>query len=439
MIRQTDNIELAAHTQFPQATDMFFQRREGRQRLDGRTVRGIRDYAFVGADASGAVGDPPEGTVEGVRILDVTTPDTPQPVAEIACPGYHADVAVHQDTLIQGIDSASSNTGCAPGFDPHGEDVAGAAGLRLFDVTDPAHPAVTDFLTAEELGVTVHNLTVAPWAGVVYVAGSNFTTAEPALAIVDLTTPDPTVTTVPMRDISPTATAECHDIGVAQLEHRALAFCAAVTETFVWDITDPVEPTHVSIVAPAAETIHHAARLAPDGKTLVLNDELGGAAVAPGCLSTTADPLGALWFFDISVPEAPLLLGTFSTSELAADMPCTSHFFNFIPGTTLLTVGWYKSGIIVVDYANRTAPTEHAVFQPAGGDFWAAYYWHGNVYGTSFGGGGMYGGTNESGGLWVTELDGVGDVAPSPYDEGLTWTSWEGPRPSPKGKAHGRR
>lgn len=437
-VRHTDNIDFVGHEQFAQATDMFFQRREGRQKLGGRTEVGTRDYAFVGTDASGAVGNPPEGTTRGVRVYDVTDPTAPRLLADVHCPGYHADVAVHGNLLIQGVDSAGTNTGCDERWDPHGADEADTAGLRIFDVTDPAKPHVAAFVTAEELGQTVHNLTVAPWADAVYVAGSAFTTGSPVLSIVDLADPELAVTTIPMRDISPTATAECHDIGVAQLEHRDLAFCAAVTQTFIWDIGQPFSPTHVSTV-PAVETIHHAARLAPDGKTLVLNDELGGAAVAPGCVPTTRDPLGALWFYDITVPEKPQFLGTFSTAEAAPDMPCTSHFYNFIPGTTFLTVGWYKSGMIVVDYANRTNPTEHAVYQPEGGDFWASYYWHGYVYGTSFGGGGRYGGTNESGGLWITELAGVGDVAPSPYDEGLTWASWESEHPGKSGEARGRR
>jgi hypothetical protein len=439
-VRHTDNIDFVAHAQFPQATDMFFQRREGRQTLNGRTEVGTRDYAFVGTDASAAVGDPPEGTTEGMRVYDVTDPTAPQLVANVHCPGYHADVAVHGNTLIHGIDSARTNTGCAERFDPDGIDQAEVAGLRFLDVTDPGRPTVSAFVNDEELGATVHNLTIAPWDDAVLVAGSDFRTSDPVLSVVDLSQPDLPVTTIPMRDISPTATAECHDIGVANVDGRELAFCAAVTQTFIWDIADPFAPKHVATV-PALETIHHGARLAPDGRTLVLNDELGGAAVAPGCAPSERDPLGALWFYDITVPERPQFLGTFSTTEAAAQMPCTSHFYNFIPGTTLLTVGWYKSGMIVVDYANRTNPKEHAAYNPVGGDYWASYYWHGYVYGTSFGGGGLYGGTNESGGLWITQLDGVGDVAPSPYDEGVTWAAWESPqdRTPPRGRANGFR
>lgn len=437
--RRSDNIELVARVQFPQGTDMFFQRRDGRHRLDGRSVRGPRDYLFAGADASAAVGDPPAGTPEGVRVVDVTDPTAPRQLVAIDCPGYHADVAVYENRLVQAIDSAGTNTGCAERFDPDGENELGEAGVRIFDISDPARPTLITHLTTDELGTSAHNITTLPWAGVLYVAGSGFDETDPVLSIVDLKDPDFPVTTIPMSDISPTAVAECHDIGVASLDTRALAFCAGVEQTFVWDVSLPLQPTHVSIAVGPPESIHHGARLAPDGRTLVLNDELGGAAVAPGCLPTTSDPIGALHFFDIGIPEAPIFLGSFSTSETDTKLPCTSHFYNFIPGTSLLTVGWYKSGMIVVDYSNRTRPTEHAVFTPTGGDFWSAYYWHGHVYGNSFGGGGPIGGTNEAGGIWITRLDGIGDVDPSPHDQGVTWAPWTPPDHPGKGQpAHAR-
>lgn len=423
--RKTDNITFVGHEQFVQGTDMFFQRRDGRQHLDGEVIDGVRDFLFAGADASGAVGSPPGGEFVGVKIFDVTDPTAPIELAAIACGGYHADVQVYENYLIQSIDSAGTNTGCTPEFDPDGVDRAEVSGIRVLDIEDPANPAVAAFVTAETLENSVHNMTTLPWAGLLYVAGSSFAEGDPGnLTIVDLKDPTFPAKVIAMEAISQTAQAECHDIGVAQLEDQALAFCAAVHETFIWDVTDPMNPTHVSSVPLAVESIHHAARVAPDGTTLVLNDELGGAAAAPGCLATTQDPIGALWFYDISDPALPILEGTFSTAELAEKMPCTSHFYNFIPGTTLLTVGWYKSGMLVVDYGGLPQTSEHAVFTPTGGSFWSSYYWHGYVYGNSFGGGGLYGGTDDMGGVWITQLEGVGDVEPSPHDEGTSWARW---------------
>lgn len=49
-------------------------------------------------------------------------------------------------------------------------------------------------------------------------------------------------------------------------------------------------------------------------------------------------------------------------------------------------------------------PQEHGKFLPEGGDFRAAYYYRGFLYGSSFGGGAQYGGADEAAGLWVLVL-----------------------------------
>lgn len=91
-----------------------------------------------------------------------------------------------------------------------------------------------------------------------------------------------------------------------------------------------------------------------------------------GCLGAGGElgTVGALWFYDISDPSSPTLLGSFSTEELDPTKNfCTSHFYNFVPGSALLVVGWYRSGIIVVDYSDPSSPTEHASFLPQGAHF----------------------------------------------------------------------
>ncbi|MBW3562381.1 MAG: hypothetical protein KY437_07790, partial [Actinobacteria bacterium] len=134
--RKSDEWTLVEHLQFPQGTDLFFQRREGRQTLDGEVIDDTRDYLFAGNDASGAVGDPPEGEPLGINIYDVTDPTAPVELAVVDCPGYHADVAVYENLLIQAIDN-TSGAGCADEFDPNGVDQPETAGIRILDISDP--------------------------------------------------------------------------------------------------------------------------------------------------------------------------------------------------------------------------------------------------------------------------------------------------------------
>ena len=422
--QSTANVELVAHHYYPAGTDMQFQRRATAHLLDGVTVNGPRDYVFAGADAKSRTSD---GALE---ILDVTDPTTPVHLVEIPCKGYHAEIAVYENLMLQGIDSASSNAGCDPAqaavFDPDGLDQPGVAGVRVFDISDPARPVVKAFLTQG-----THNMTVVPWAGLLYLATAAFEALDPQLGVVDLTDPALPVTMLSIKDWSPDASDGCHDIGLDPV--RKLAFCAAIESTLIWDIADPYAPRAVSTIVNPGLSIHHGARLAPDGHTLVLNDEFAGAADSDlpagedagagsnGCLS--APTAGAVWFYDVTDPTLPVLQGSFAPSKpQPTASPCSSHFYNFIPDSTLLVVGWYEAGIVVVDYANPTLPQQHAVFLPQLGNFWTAYYWHGYLYGSSR----TIAEKGFGGGLWVVRLDGVGDREPAAADEGTSWARWTG-------------
>lgn len=411
--RASENAFLVAHMPYQLGTGMQFQRRDGTQAVDGQIVEGPRDYLFAGADASLAFGGEPEGGA--IHIFDVTEPSAPIHLAGVECPGYHSDVAIWENYLIQSIDSAGSNTGCTEQFDPDGIDVEGDAGMRIFDVTDPANPVLVRFVTSEELdGGGVHNVTVVGWEGLLYVSSSDLTPEAPRFGFVDLNDPDLPVTMIPMRDITDHALNGCHDIGLDP--DRELAFCAAVTATFIWDISDARDPGHVSTIVNPLISIHHGARLAPDGETLVLNDEMAGAAFAPGCLGVEQGVTGALWFYDVADPSFPVPLGSFASGEAAPKTLCTSHFYNFIPGTTLLAVGWYESGMLVVDYEDPSSAFEHAFYRPDDATYWSSYYYRGHVYGNASG--------DAGGGMWVLEVDGVPDVEPAPQDEGTSWGRW---------------
>lgn len=423
--RQTDNLTLVDHRAYDSGSDMQFQRRAGPHRVAGKMQPGPRDYLFAGADSFAGSDRPADGV--GIHVFDVTDPAAIAPVAAVHCLGYHSDIAVYDRILVQTIDDAASNGGCRTREDPDGIDMAGHEGLRIFDVSDPARPRVVRFIGEDELGGGVHNSTVVGWAGLLYLStndlpgGLNNGGTGSRFAYVDLNDPDFPVTLIPMSKITPAGSddASCHDIGMDP-EHK-IAFCAAVNQTFIWDVSDPRMPQHISTILNPAIFLHHGARLAPDGRTLVVNDELGGAIAGFGCLGQgSGGTAGALWFYDVTDPAAATLTGSFSTTQLnPAKNFCTSHWYNFIPGTELLVVGWYGSGMFVVDYSDPAAPAEHANFRPAGTNYWSAYYWHGALYGNSFRG------LDGMGGLWVLTMDGLGDEPPAAQDEGTSWGRWK--------------
>lgn len=437
-------VELVAHHYFPEASDMMFQRREGPQWLKGTMIHDVRDFAFVGGDAKNST------SFGAMHVFDVTDPTAPEHLAEIPCSGYHAEVGVYENLMFQGIDSAGTNKGCADPatWDPHGLDMPGKAGIRVFDVTDPADPVVVGFIWDFNVQA-VHNFTVNPRDGLLYLSYSGCC----ELGIVDLESRDSqgnrsfATTNIPLTDMgvnSRQAVGDCHDIGL-NLERNLMACAASISgQTYVLDITDPRHPQLVStIVAP--EIVHHGARWAPDGVTLVLNDEFAGAldvgvddendigVGSNGCLGPNG-AIGSLWLFDTSDPTAPMFKGNFSPvrPEPTAS-PCTSHFYNFVPETSKVVVGWYEGGIVVADLALAPANVEEAVFLPEYGNFWAAYAYRGYLYGasrtvapgdeeyTDLRGNAAKG---PGGGLWVVALEGMESAAPAPEDEGTSWARW---------------
>ncbi len=417
--RQSDNVEFVAHVPVGATSDMQFQRRDGRQLLDGQVVDRRLDIVVMGG-----TGTP------GLSIIDITDPTQPVVLRTVTCGGFHSDVAVYENFVVQSWDGSGRPCEDGEPADPDLIDRPGDKGLRIFDITDPARPRLVKFYgRSDGIPSGVHNVTVNGDAGLVYLNMAEFNSVNPPWGFVDLDDPELPLTMKDVRDWSPTAADGCHDASVAPT--RELLACAGITASYIWDISDPTSPTEVAVIPNSAISIHHGARWTPDEQLLVLGDELAGAAADTPCTGGGEEqtPIGATWFYDASVPQAPHLLGTFSMTDTEGEY-CTSHFYGFHPDTTLMPVGWYDAGIEVVDYAAVAgglpgAPTSHAVFEPEDSGFFSAYAWHGYVYGSSFEYGAGKDRNAQGRGLWIIRIDGLDtDVEPTAVDEGNAWGRW---------------
>lgn len=441
----TDNIRPVANLEIGSATDIMFQRRAGEQVLAGETIEDTRDYAFVG-NVYEAV---------GFTVVDVTDPTEPELLAQVPCGAFHNDIVVWENYVVVGNDSGSGGTADCAGND----GINPGYGITIYDVTDPADPQFVRqlgenaFMQADKLTQATHNISLNPETGHVYYSTAGFHTA-PVWGAFPLAGDVETNESIelPMGALAGrtdgTASADgCHDQGLAfdvetaAGDVRDFVFCAAIGTTIIWDVTeDPTDPVHVSTIANPSISIHHGARLAPDGHTLLLNDELAGAAAG---VCTAGAPTGTLFAYDISVPEAPVPVGYGSTDELndGADISaCTSHFYNFIApeqnadAKQLSVTGWYRSGAVVHDFtrpagvgpATPSPFNVHARATPDNARMWAAYAHRGYLYSASYGG---------ETGFFVYELDGYTpgtDGAPDelpeplPFDAGTSWGPWTG-------------
>lgn len=392
----SDNIRVVSRDPFNFGTDLAFR---------GNTmIAGSGQWT----DDAGA---------SGIYLYDIAAPQGPKRLSFTNCAGWHADVDfVGNRYAVQSHDDAALNTGCEPG--------AGKEGVRVFDVSNRSDPSSIGF--AETVHGS-HNLTAVGDTGLVYVSSYNL--GDPSdvdgVSIVDVGADpaDPPVRFLEFPDVDSTeqhpdmenrsgdlpTSPGCHDIGL-DLD-RALAFCAGIEETQIWDISDPRNPAIVSIIRNPAISIHHGAR-SNGGDVLVLNDEWLGAAGGPtGCLAEE-QPSGALWFYDISDPASPRLQSHWAPpkAEQTADF-CTSHFYGFFEDRDWLATSWYENGVYVVDFSDPASPSMVAFYDPPGANVWSAYPYQGKIYANSFAPATLTGSdpaTAEAGGLWVFEVDGYG-------------------------------
>lgn len=343
------------------------------------------------------------------------------------CPGGQGDVSVYDDLVFVSLDSnqSSDTIGCK---EPSAKKSAGKQGLRILDISDPTKPKQIDFV---ETPCGSHTHTIYPVGGAVYAYIQSYplgmqeddcsVASHRKVSIVKIPVAKPTAAKITgSLDVSPEI--GCHDVTI--FEPKKLGFAACIGESQIWDLKNPGKPEIVSrIVNPSIE-IHHGTGVTWDGKVLAIADEFAGS-VTGECAGHQQSPIGALWFYDVSDPTAPSLLGYYNvprgarpdSPDEASYVVCTSHNFNVIPMKDkkryIAAVGYRSAGFSVVDFSDPTAPKETGYYQqmPDGAipDVWSAYWYNGRIY------------ANDNGaarGVSVYEMKGLGR-ADTQYFDGL--------------------
>lgn len=208
----------------------------------------------------------------------------------------------------------------------------------------------------------------------------------------------------------------CHDLTVFPTKN--LAFAACINISYVLNIEDPAAPEILSEIVNPDVLIHHSTAMTWDGKYLLLGDETGGAVMGAtqGCNVGASGTVGALWIYEISDPSSPTEVGHYALPRMpprpdsqaeANYWRCTTHNFNVLPMKDpkkyIAAVSYYNGGISVVDFSDPSAPEEIAYYLPYDEgilpDMWASYWYNGLIY------------TNDHVsklGVGVFEVDGLG-------------------------------
>ena len=336
-VAKSENVKLIKNFPYTNGTDIAFQGK----------------YAYFGQ----------QGDQGGVRILDVSRA-VPKQVGFILCPGTQNDVAVVRPGLLA-LAYHSGQCGGKPG-----------TGVRLIDVRNPRSPK---YLSQVELPGGSHTITVYPGTDILYSSpGGLPTNGGGTEQILDASNPNNLKVVGTFKAPNPSG---CHDINFARAADgdTMLGFCAGGGEVSIWDVTEETAPVVLSHGF-TPSFFPHAAVPTPDGKYLVMTDE---AFAVHDCSSGLT---GAMWVFDITNPETPVLAGQWGprrgavpVGTIASDW-CTAHNLNFVGKTRQAVVSWYTGGTSVVDFEDPLSPKEVAYYMPADTDVWSAYFFDGRIY-----------------------------------------------------------
>jgi hypothetical protein len=350
--------------------------------------------------------------------------DTLELVGTIPCVGGQNDVAVVESGLLA---VAYHDAIC-------GEEAEPGSGVSLHDITNPAEPLLLGAVHGLPGGT--HTLTVHPSEPIIYASPGGIANGGGVQQILDVSKPDAPVVA---GTYLPNA-AGCHDFSVVERDDLPLGICVGLTETQLWDLSDPFAPMTISHIVNPLIQFHHTGVTTADGKLLVIGDE---TLVAQECLG---GPTGAMFAYDISDPLVPVPLGYFAVDRNAGDNPvsaqdrtnwCTAHIFSFVGESRTMVASWYTGGMTVIDWSDPMAPREVAHHAVDSGDregtvnYWSAYFHDGLVYANDRG----------RGALDVLRVDGLtdGGLADAASTRTGQWTSGPIADAPPAMHAHAQR
>ncbi|MFC4533383.1 LVIVD repeat-containing protein [Sphaerisporangium dianthi] len=351
------------------------------------------DYAYV-------------GNYEGFTVLNISDPAKPKVVTRVVCPGGQNDISVTGNLLFLSVDDPRDGDKCDS---EHGEPFGGWEGIRIFDISDKAHPRYVKAL-ATACGSHTHTLVPAkddPSKVYLYVSSfgpdENSSTCKPphdTIAIVEVPVAAPAQARIVAEPVlfhdgadetRPGATSGCHDITV--YPEKDLAAGACIGNGILMDISDRARPEVLQQITDTDNfSIWHSATFSNDGGQVIFSDELGGG-VAPACDAKTGPEKGADAVYDITKDRKLERRAYFKIPRYqTATENCVAHNGSLlpVPGKTIMVQAWYQGGVSVVDLTDADHPKEIAYVDPAPlaapgdeptlGGSWSAYYYNGYIY-----------------------------------------------------------
>ena len=321
----------------------------------------------------------------GIHVFRIVPGDQIRRIGVAPCSG-HTDVAALDDGFLAVSLQGWSKQCQDPGFADAPTTAGGQdGGVQTVDLSNPRRAVFHEMLP---LAGGTHTLTRYPGRPYVYASiGGNSRSGVPnggLTSIIDVSDPQkPTLAAEYHSDSNP---AGCHDITFARIDGRMIGFCPGTGGTEIWDASDPLAPKPIGRALLPAIQLPHTAAVSSDGRLLAVSDEGYGHTCG-----AAESPAGAIWFYDITNLEDPVLLswvgprrGSVFGAPIGAlsggTTSCTAHNMNFIPGEHTLVSAWVGGGTSVLDLSNPEQPQEVAHYQPEDGVAMSSYWYRGRVF-----------------------------------------------------------
>jgi len=336
-------------------------------RPDGVQVMVNKSHAFIGHVFSG-----------GLTVVDASDPRRPRPVNFIATPPntWSIHVQTHGDLMLV-INEFDFYSEYPDERDYYGRsindipEVPYAAGIRVFDIQNPASPREIGFMPVDGKGV--HRIW---WDGgrYAYISVLPWGFTDHIFAVVDLQ--EPTKPVEVGRWWMPgmwAAGGEAHRFTGRWALHHAvvaddIAYCGWRDGGLVLlDVKDPTQPTllgHRNWCPPFGGGTHSGMPL-PDRGLCLAPDE----ATQDNC----ADGIKYIWVADVRDPTNPVTISTFPVPDNRDYCAKGGHFgphnvhenrSDSFRSSELIFATYQNAGLRVVDLKNQFHPREVAHFVP---------------------------------------------------------------------------
>ena len=381
-----------------------------------------------------------QGNYSGYQVWDVANPAHPTLASAFICPGSQSDVSVYKNLAFVSGEATSGRLDCGLQGVPDSVSQERLRGIRVFDITDIAHPKylanvqtcrgshtntlVTD--PNDQANVYIYVSGSAPVRSSVELPGCSggAIDEDPNTALfrievikVPLAAPHqarvvssprifndlvavarhaddpadarqrPAGAPAPRPPVGRGGPTQCHDITV--YPEIGLAGGACGGYGLLLDIHDPANPKRIGAVSDSNFSFWHSATFNNDGTKILFSDEWGGGS-APRCRTTDKPEWGADALFTLTNGKMDFKSYYKLPAPQTSFENCVAHNGSLIPipGRDVMVQAWYQGGISIFDWTDASHPTEIAYFDRGpmdgtklvNGGSWSVYWYNGYMY-----------------------------------------------------------